>query len=697
MKKTHESEMHAADARPAPAEVLAALGQKVASKPKELLLHTLDDPRAIEALGELCDHSPTEFDALIANWQALGATIRDTEKLTRAVRAEVRQRRNLHAVGADDGRNPVRVKAVFSNAPVCDQLIVPPNWSLGENGVYRSSIDRDLASPSPIIISGRLKDSEDGSEAIELVWMRDGSWQRRVVDRETIAGWRKLTELARFGLPVTSGTSHTLVKFLAEFEAANLRNLPVSEITHQLGWQGAGGKLGFLWGERLIRPAAGVAPMNGNPDQSEGNFGSSLYFRGKGDGAEQLARGYHSKGSMAGWREAASIMPPNSNALVTFYASLSAALLLVLDAPNYILDLWNDSSSGKTTALRFAASVWGNPDDRADATSIHTWDASPVAIEILSETVNGLPLILDDTNRATDPRIVTQVIYKVASGQGRARGSVHGLLRGARSRTVVISSGQAPAAHLTQDGGPSARTLSLPGPPWGSVDETATLVDKVDGLIRHNYGHVGPRFVQFLVNHRSKWAFWRATHRQREADFIERAQGSAILIRLAKFVALLDVTAWLAECALHLPWEYEPLIEHLWDQVVRQAQEADTAQQALSAIFDWAQGNRQAFLGGLERTDSHDDPIPPFAGWAGQWVAKPDWDSIAFIPIRLHQELQKLGYKHPRSIIRSWRDRGWLITDAEDDRLTRKMRFNDNPNARLIVIRRVALEDLKAD
>jgi len=62
MMRTSEPLNQMPDAAPAASEVLAALGQKIAAKPKELLLHTLDDSR-VEALGELCVRCPTEFDA----------------------------------------------------------------------------------------------------------------------------------------------------------------------------------------------------------------------------------------------------------------------------------------------------------------------------------------------------------------------------------------------------------------------------------------------------------------------------------------------------------------------------------------------------------------------------------------------------------------------------------------------------------
>jgi hypothetical protein len=174
--------------------------------------------------------------------------------------------------------------------------------------------------------------------------------------------------------------------------------------------------------------------------------------------------------------------------------------------------------------------------------------------------------------------------------------------------------------------------------------------------------------------------------------FAQRAFGNPVLIKLGKLVALLDITAWLAEGALDLPWEYEPAIEELWDQVVRSARQADGAREALAFAFGWANSNSQAFFG-RHRFDKDDNIFQPLNGWAGSWELQAEWEVIGFFPHRLREELKRAGH-HP-SILRAWRDRGWLDTDA-DKRLTKKTKFKGEP-ARLILLRRDALKELDLD
>lgn len=679
------------DAPPAAGEILADFEQKIAANPKVTLL-ALEDKAVIEALAEMYDHSRTEFLRCMARWRLKSAPIRDIENLKQVVRAnaKVRDRPLLHVVSADEAGEPKRVADILPDAPTSEKLIVPSGWQLDADGVHHHSVSgREMALPTPLFISRRFKYPEDGHEAVELVWHRDGAWQRHVLDRAVVSGRRKITELSALGLPVTSNTSTILVRYIAEFEAANLLFLPVFEITQHLGWQGENEEHSFLCGDTILPPDGEVVGAVSPPQQRD-RF-KRLYFRGKDEGEEQLARGFHPSGSSEEWLKAASIVSNCPIPQIAAYVSLSAAMLRVIrTVPNFVADLCNGSSTGKTTSLRLAASIWGNPDEYAVATALHTWDASAAAIECSLQNLNGLPFILDDTKLASDPKVVAQTIYKVASGQSRLRGTVRGLFPSSRFRTVLISSGEVPATSFG-DGGTHARTLTLLGPPFGSVnEETALSVDRVNQIVKSNYGHMGPSFVQFLIKHRHRWTAWREEYQQREAAFVQRTQGDPVLIKLAKFVALLDVTAWLAEGALGLPWKYEDAVEELWNQVVRGAREADTARRALEFAFGWANSNEQAFYG-RHRTIKGESIAPPI-GWAGSWV-RGTWKVIGFFPVRLREELKRAGY-HP-SILRAWRDRGWLDTDA-DKRLTKKTKFKSEP-VRLILIRRDALKELDLD
>src|SRR4051794_18740252 len=178
-----------------------------------------------------------------------------------------------------------------------------------------------------------------------------------------------------------------------------------------------------------------------------------IAFRGLAAGDEQIADAYHAAGSLQGWLRAVQAVAGYPLALLALYAAFVPPLLEILGAPNFIVDWANRTTTGKTTALRVAASVWGKPDERAVDGALGTWDATTVWIERASAVLHGLPLILDDTKRAKNPKVIAEALYSVASGRGRGRGNPRSLAQTRTWRTVLLSTGESPATSFTQDGG----------------------------------------------------------------------------------------------------------------------------------------------------------------------------------------------------------------------------------------------------
>ena len=86
-----------------------------------------------------------------------------------------------------------------------------------------------------MVISGRWIGIEDDIEHLELAWLRDRRWKKKVVPRTVIANRTAIVNLAGDGLPVNSNNSSDVVQFLNDFENANLSAMelrgPSGELT----------------------------------------------------------------------------------------------------------------------------------------------------------------------------------------------------------------------------------------------------------------------------------------------------------------------------------------------------------------------------------------------------------------------------------------------------------------------------------
>ncbi|MEQ8785546.1 MAG: DUF927 domain-containing protein [Pirellulaceae bacterium] len=406
--------------------------------------------------------------------------------------------------GSAEMASEVRVRDLLSDAPVSDEAVVPPGWTLRDDGIY--SMEEGDCIPAPIVIVERGKDSATGSELWRLAWYRGDAWHERLVSRVDASTTRMVVELAEYGAPVTSNNAYTVVQYLADYENVNLEFLPVVTVARRLGFHAADGESCFLWGRRVIT-ATGIGNSGGDDaDTGDGIRRTHVIFRGADEGDEQLAEAFHPAGDFEKWRSAIQLLADHPKAKLALYAALTPPLLHVLNSPNFCVDLSGETTTGKTTVLRAAASCWGNSDEQSnEASAIKTWNGTSVYTERLLTTHSHLPVILDDTKHAS-PEQVAAVIYAVTQGKGRGRGTVKGTARQESSQTVLISSGEQPATSFTQDGGLRGRVLTLWGPPF--EETTLAMGRAIRGMndqLRLHYGHAGPLFVRWILENEHQW------------------------------------------------------------------------------------------------------------------------------------------------------------------------------------------------
>jgi hypothetical protein len=294
-------------------------------------------------------------------------------------------------------------------------------------------------------------------------------------------------------------------------------------------------------------------------------------------------------------------------------------------------------------------------------------------------------VILDDTSRvsAVHQDRVSDIVYLVCNGRGRSRGAVQGAAQTDTFRTALLSSGEAPLrSFCTGKGGVVMRTLELEGVPFGRKDkETEKSVKALDQGVRTNYGHAGPAVVAWLLKNRDRWDELRKTYREREAHYRKEAAGDEGL-RLASYVAALDVAAQVAREALGLDWIPKNPVETLWQNLCDGSRDPTGAEKALQLVFSWAEANEGRFF---SRGTACSQVI-------GRWDTGSAWKFIAFYPHALEEFLRKEGFT-PDAILKAWDARGWLVR-SEPDRLQANVRIGGKGPERLYKVSREAFLEL---
>lgn len=343
-------------------------------------------------------------------------------------------------------------------------------WIASEGGIFlrnpTTGYTDILACYHPILPVERLRNLETGEEQIKLAYKRNGRWDELIVPKTMVTSANKIVSLSGRGIAVTSENAKYLVRYLADVENANEEHIAVQYSTSKLGWI----RGGFL------------------PYDTDIVFDGDVRFR-------QIAESIGPSGNRNKWYEHVLELRRIGRLEVKFMlaASFSSVLVQPLGGLPYFVDLWGETEGGKTVDLMLAASVWANPDESA---YIKDYKGTEVGLEAISDLLNNLPLILDDTskkNRKIEDNF-EGLVYDLCSGKGKTRSNKElGLNRENHWKNCILTNGERPLSSYVSQGGAINRILEIECGQRVFDDPGATA-----DLIKRNYGHAGQEFVDII-------------------------------------------------------------------------------------------------------------------------------------------------------------------------------------------------------
>ncbi|MFH7325950.1 DUF927 domain-containing protein, partial [Desulfurivibrio sp. C05AmB] len=368
--------------------------------------------RQLEVAGSAAGLSGNEIAATLASAQKA------------AQPREAKQTGNTGNTGDSLERQGVKASPVRKKQPGTPGT--DARFTVSSSGVYHKSDEPDAA---PLWISAPLHvramtRNEHGESWGRLLEFTDPDGRRHdwACPLELLAGdgleFRKV--LMAQGLRVAPGSkARQLLAHYVQIAPTDARCL----CTDRPGWHGAayvlpGQTIGEQPGERVLLQTTGEPPR------------------------------LRQAGTVEGWREnLARYCVGNTRLVVAVSASFAAPLLNLTGDESGGLNLVGSSSTGKTTALRVAATVWGGPD------YVNRWRATDNGLEAVAAVHNDGLLILDELAQI-DPRRAGEVAYMLANGTGKHRARRDGMARTAATwRLLFLSAGEVGLAdHMMEAG-----------------------------------------------------------------------------------------------------------------------------------------------------------------------------------------------------------------------------------------------------
>ncbi|EKP0306323.1 DUF927 domain-containing protein [Aeromonas veronii] len=225
--------------------------------------------------------------------------------------------------------------------------------------------------------------------------------------------------------------------------------------------------------------------------------------------AGYAANDFTERGSLSEWQQGvAGLAVGNSRLCFALSLAFAAPLLSLVGMEGGGFHLKGESTDGKTTIMKAAASVYGNPDRYSQ-----TWRATGNAIEGIASRRNDALLCLDELGEL-DGREAGQVAYMLANGQGKGRSKQDGELRERKAwRLLFLSTGElsledhaASAGQRTQ-AGMEVRTIQIPSDTghhgafeWlHGMDSGRTFADTLKAHCDHQHGSAFRTYVEALA------------------------------------------------------------------------------------------------------------------------------------------------------------------------------------------------------
>lgn len=417
------------------------------------------DPYLLRLAAYAKNSLPAEYGKMKLKIREIGVSLRDFE---RAVRAEA------EAMAEPEFEiEPTEINLEGLQTP---GAMEPQGYRISiEEGVNSICYENGVGFPvnlchEPVVISHRLENIDTGRERLVLSHYRNHRWKEIVAPRSVIFNRNKLVNLSDNGLPVSTDNAEGLVRYLTAYEMQNSKVIPFVRSIDRIGWVG-----------NEFYPCA-----------------VKNEYVYEGEDADHLVSAIAESGDYTLWLRTATELRKNPFARAIMAASFASPLLELLQHRVIILHVWHSSRSGKTAALKFALSIWGDP-----MKLMGNFNSTAVGLERKAGMLKHLPLGLDELQVLNEKRLSPSlIVYSLGNGYGKTRGSRNGGLQDVPTwRNCIISTGEQPLSAENAMDGVDSRVLEIYGPPTADAEQGRVIHQ----ISESNYGFAGKRYIEYLI------------------------------------------------------------------------------------------------------------------------------------------------------------------------------------------------------
>jgi uncharacterized protein (DUF927 family) len=374
----------------------------------------------------------------VSDWFSVGKTSADLSALIEATRPWEPEKINPETPDMDPSAENERPNQEHIAAQPAQKTQLPNGYSFSDRGLMWNNPD-DLDKPAFLIaghfdIVAETRDGDGANWGVLLQWKdHDGREHQFALPRATLAGdgseARRILIDGGFFIAPSQAARGLFNSFLLQVRSPNR-----ARATQRVGWHS----------NSFVLPDACFA--NDKRDQ--------LLLQS----ATAHEHPFRQSGTLQSWQKnVARYASGNSRLLLAISAAFAGPLVGPCSAEGGGLHFKGASSTGKSTALHVAGSVWGGGDANG---FVRSWRATTNGLEGVALSHSDTILCLDELSQLP-AKDAGEAAYMLANGSGKSRSARDGAARkAAKWRVLFLSSGEIGLADKVAEDGRGKRAAA---------------------------------------------------------------------------------------------------------------------------------------------------------------------------------------------------------------------------------------------
>ncbi|HHD2718501.1 TPA: DUF927 domain-containing protein [Clostridium perfringens] len=343
-------------------------------------------------------------------------------------------------------------------------------------------------------------------------------------------------------------------------------------------------------------------------------------------------------------------------------SSLSAVVLGYIGDRNsldsLIIHLSGNSSTGKSTALKLAISLFGGTDSKKMGL-YNTYNSTENASLSKVGGLKGVPFAIDEISLSHN-KDFSKFIYALANGSEKDRLNKNSELKEKKVwLTTILSNGEKSILESSKrNAGLKVRVIEANNFSWSKDSENSENINK---CISMNYGHIGIEFAKYIMDKPKSEVEKRFEEVKKEVFKLlnEKLVLDSMTKRRCSKYALIILTAYYYEELKNIKLNIDGIKDMLVKIEGESIRSRNFSESAIDYIKQYVSKYKKKFEG---KDNASIDTL-------GKLIIKNDHVEVQMNKISFEEMVKQGGFEDKTVVLKELRDKGFL--NHEKDRFTR--------------------------